>query len=82
MSYPKTDAGQIALECIVEVLDSYIEFIDIVEYSTNFADMPYSIEKRLIATIKDRKKAWTPMLKKLKKDLEKSKGLKHERDNA
>lgn len=71
---PQTDLDKSALECIVEILESYVEFIAIVEYSTNFADMPYSIEKRLIATIKDRRKNWEPMLKKLKKDLEKTKG--------
>lgn len=71
---PQTDLGKSALECIVEILESYVEFIDIVEYSTNFADMPYKIEKRLINTIKDRRKNWEPMLKKLKKDLEKPKG--------
>ncbi len=68
-----TEECKEALECIVEILESYVEFIDIVEYSTNFADMPYKIEKRLINTIKERRKAWKPLLEKTKKDLEKYK---------
>lgn len=69
MSEIKTEAGEIAVEVMVDILESYIEFIDIAEWATNFADMPYKIEDRFIKTIKERRKKWKPVLEDLKKDL-------------
>lgn len=65
---PKTELGKTALEVIVEILESYVEFIDVVEYATNFADMPYKIEVRIAKMTKDRKEKWKPILDKIKKD--------------
>ena len=69
MQKPQTELGEVALETLVDTIESYVEFIHIVEYATNFADMPYEIEKRFMKTIKERKKQWEPLLQDLKSDL-------------
>lgn len=58
--------GMTANDVLIEVLESYMEFISVVEYATNFADMPYKIEERLLKTIKQRKKDWQPILEQAK----------------
>ena len=35
MSEIKTEAGEIAVDVMVDILESYIEFIDIAEWATN-----------------------------------------------
>ena len=54
--------SQAANDCIVEILESYMEFVSVVKYAMNFADMPYKIEKRLLNTIKQRENDWQPIL--------------------
>ena len=70
MANIETEAGVLAAESIVDILESYMEFVSAVEYALNFADMPYKIEVRLEKMVKERRKQWEPILEKVKKDLE------------
>lgn len=70
MAKIETEAGVLAAESIVDILESYMEFVSAVEYALNFADMPYKIEERLEKMVKERRKQWEPILKKVKTDLE------------
>ena len=56
------EESKAANDCIVEILESYMEFVSAVKYAMNFADMPYKIEKRLLNTIKQRENDWQPIL--------------------
>lgn len=70
MANIEAEAGFLAAENIVDILESYMEFVSAVEYALNFADMPYKIEVRLEKMVKERRKQWEPILKKVKTDLE------------
>ena len=70
MAKIESEAGVLAAESIVDILESYMEFVSAVEYALNFADMPYKIEVRLEKMVKERRKQWEPILKKVKTDLE------------
>jgi hypothetical protein len=63
-----------AKDCIVEILESYMEFVDIMERTLNcYAEMPDKIELMAKTLINDRRQSWQPILDKLKSDLEKVK---------
>ena len=63
-----TELGVITAEIIIDVLESYMEYVAAVEYALNFADMPYKIEERIAKMTRDSKKKWKPILDKIKKD--------------
>ena len=64
----------IELETLKDVLESYMEFIDIMEKTLNdFAKMPPHIQTLSNALITKRRADWLPILYKVKSDLEKVK---------
>ena len=69
ISMSETKLGALAAETVVNVLESYIEFVDIIDYyANNFAEgRPKMLLK---AMCKRRFETWSPMLKQIKKDLE------------
>ena len=70
----KTDTGIFAAETVVEILESYVEFIDIMERTLDcYAKMPDKIELMAKTLINNRRQSWKPLLDKIKSDLEKSK---------
>lgn len=68
MAKIETEAGVLTAESIVDILESYMEFVSAVEYALNFADMPYQMEERLLTMTKQRYKDLKPILEKLRKD--------------
>ncbi|MBO7730985.1 MAG: hypothetical protein J6S67_00480 [Methanobrevibacter sp.] len=67
----ETGTGKYATECLIACLESYMEFIDIMERTlNNFAEMPEKIELMSKTLIAKRRKDWNPILEKLKKDIE------------
>lgn len=71
-SMSETELGALAAETTVNVLESYMEFVDIVDfYANNFAEgRPKMLLK---AMCKRRVESWLPILKQIKSDLEGSK---------
>ena len=67
---PKTELGNITADIMIDILESYMEYVAAVEYALNFADMPYQMEERLLKMTKQRQKDWKPILEKLRKDKE------------
>lgn len=65
----KTELGTITADIMIDILESYMEYVAAVEYALNFADMPYQMEERLLKMTKQRKKDWEPVLEDLKKHL-------------
>lgn len=69
---PKTEAGALAAETIINILESYMEFVSTIDfYAKNFAEgRPKMLLK---AMCKRRFESWLPMLEQIKSDLEKEK---------
>ena len=65
----ETEGGKIAVECLIECLESYMEFVDIMEKTLVRSDLPKDLRRysRLLITL--RKGEWKPILDKLKKDI-------------
>lgn len=60
--------SQAANDCIVEILESYMEFIDIMESTLNcYAELPDKIEAMSKTLIAKRRNNWKPVLEKIKK---------------
>ena len=60
--------SQAANDCIVEILESYMEFIRIMESTLNcYAELPDKIEAMSKTLITQRRKQWQPVLDKAKK---------------
>lgn len=66
---PETEVGALAAETIVNILESYMEFVNTIYfYANNFAEgRPKMLLK---AMCKKRLETWLPMLKQIQKDLE------------
>lgn len=66
---PKTEVGALATETIVNILESYMEFVNTVDfYAKNFTEgRPKMLLK---AMCEKRIEYWLPVLEKIKKDLE------------
>ena len=59
---------QAANDCIVEILESYMEFINIMESTLNcYAELPDKIEAMSKTLIAKRRNDWKPILEKVKK---------------
>lgn len=57
-----------ANDCIVEILESYMEFINIMESTLNcYAELPDKIEAMSKTLIAKRRNDWKPILEKVKK---------------
>ena len=61
-----THIGQLANDCIVEILSSYMEFIDIFEKTINAKDIS-KFKPLAQALINQRRKDWGPILEQAKK---------------
>ena len=60
--------SQAANDCIVEILESYMEFINIMESTLNcYAELPDKIEAMSKTLIAKRRNDWKPILEKAKK---------------
>ena len=56
--------GSLANDCIVEILQSYMEFINIMEATLNcYAELPPKIESMAKSLIVTRRNQWEPILK-------------------
>ena len=66
---PKSELGVLAAETIVDILESYMEFVNTIDfYADNFAKgRPHMLLKQMC---KRRTETWMPMLAKIKSDLE------------
>lgn len=59
---------QAANDCIIEILESYMEFINIMESTLNcYAELPDKIEAMSKTLIAKRRNDWKPILEKVKK---------------
>ena len=57
-----------ANDCIIEILESYMEFINIMESTLNcYAELPDKIEAMSKTLIAKRRNDWKPILEKVKK---------------
>lgn len=74
LNQKKIETGIFAAETVVEILESYMEFVDIMERTLNcYAEMPDKIELMAKTLINNRRQSWQPILDKVKSDLEKVK---------
>lgn len=71
---PKSELGVLSAETIVDILESYMEFVNTIKfYSDNFAEgRPKMLLKQMC---KRRIESWMPILAKIKSDLEDSKSV-------
>lgn len=54
--------SQAANDCIVEILESYMEFIDIVQFNAKVCDLPEQYQRQLNTLCVRRKNDWQPIL--------------------
>ena len=66
-----TETGKYAVECLVDCLESYMEFIAIVQMNCNICNVPEQFKRQMNTLCKRRQKDWKPILEKLKQDLTK-----------
>lgn len=71
-----SDTGATALECVHDILESYMEFVDIMERTLAKCDVPKKIKPLADALIRQRRADWQPILDKITLDLEKNKESK------
>ena len=66
---PKSELGVLTAETIVNILESYMEFVNTIDYyADNFAKgRPHMLLKQMC---KRRVESWMPILAKIKSDLE------------
>ena len=55
-------ASQAANDCIVEILDSYMEFIAIVQMNCEKCNVPEQFKRQMNVLCKRRQKEWQPIL--------------------
>ena len=66
---PETDAGKIAVECMIDCLESYMEFVTIMEKTLVRSDLPKDLRTYSRLLVELRKREWQPVLDKLKQDI-------------
>ena len=65
----KTEDGKVAVECLIECLESYMEFVNIMEKTLVRSDLPKNLREYSRLLVMLRKGQWKPILDKLKQDI-------------
>lgn len=65
-----TDLGKTVAECLIECLESYMEFVNIMEKTLVRSDLPKDLRTYSKLLVKLRRGQWQPVLDMLKKDME------------
>lgn len=56
------EESKAANDCIVEILESYMEFIDIVQFNAKVCNLPEQYQRQLNTLCVRRKNDWQPIL--------------------
>ena len=60
-------------KCLIEVLESYLEFVDMVRFNCEISSLPEQFSRQMNTLCTRRKNSWQPILDKLKKDFKEEK---------